>query len=132
MALDTDISETVGFWSLGDFRPEMPTVSGGTALVHRLIVRLQTARGRFPWWPNFGTNMAQFLLSKATPKQIASAAEAECRKDEQVKQVTATATVSNGGRAIILEIRVVTSSGPFLFTLSITQAATELLSLQAA
>jgi hypothetical protein len=40
--------------------------------------------------------------------------------------------VSDGGRQIILTITVVTSSGPFVFSLSVTQAKTELLSLQAA
>ncbi len=141
MALADDISQTVGIWSLGDFRPDMPRVSGMTALVHRLCVRLSTPRGRFggvdadgnTWgWPNFGTDMAQYLLSKATPQQIASDAQAECLKDEQVKQANASVVVSEGGRTITLSIRIVTSSGPFVFTLVVTQAATDLISLQAA
>lgn len=119
----------------------MPTVSGETALIHRLCVRLSTPRGRFSgkgsdgkvWgWPNFGTDMAQFLLSKATPQQIASAAQAECKKDEQVKEAIVSAVVSDGGRAITLSIRIITSTGPFAFTLAVTQARLELLSLQAA
>lgn len=132
MALTDDISQTVGIWSLGDFRPDMSTVSGETALIHRLMVRLQTPRGRFPWWPNFGTDISQFLLSKATPQQIAAAAQAECIKDEQVRVATATAVISDAGRKITLTIRIVTSSGPFVFTLAITQAATDLIALQAA
>lgn len=132
MADLTAISGTVGIWSLGDFRPDMQRVSGETALVHRLCVRLQTPRGRFPWWPNFGTDIAQFLLSKATPQQIAAAAEAECKKDEQVKSVRAFAEISDGGRKIILRIRVVTATGPFTLTLDITQARLSLVSLQTA
>lgn len=132
MALTDDISETVGIWSLGDFRPDMTTVSGQTALIHRLAVRLQTPRGRFPWWPNFGTDISQYLLSKATPQQIASAAQAECLKDEQVRQANVSATVSDAGRKITLAIRIVASDGPFALTLSITQASLDLISLQAA
>lgn len=130
--LTTDIDATVGLYSLGDFKPTMPTIRGTVALVHRLCLRLSTPRGRFKWWPNFGTNMAQYLLSKIPPTQIAAAAIAECKKDEQVKQATCTATLSDGGRRLQLELQIVASSGPFTFSLSITQAKLELISLQQA
>lgn len=132
MADLTDISNTVGIWSLGDFHPDMSTVSGETALIHRLIVRLQTPRGRFKWWPNFGTDIAQFLLSKATPQQIASAAQSECLKDEQARDAKASVIVTDAGRKITLTIQIVATTGPFVFTLAVTQAATDLISLQAA
>jgi len=128
--LTTDIEATVGIWSLGDFRPDMPKVSGVVALVHRLCLRLQTKRGRFPWWPNFGTNIAQYLLSKTPPAQIAAAAEAECRKDEQVQQVKCEATLEDSGRRVRLDLQTVASSGPFALSLSITQAKLELIALQ--
>jgi dihydroorotase len=94
----TDIQNTVGLWSLSDFRADM----------------------------------SLYLLSKATPQQISSDAQAECLKDEQVRAATATAVVSNGGRTITITIRIVAASGPFIFTLAVTQAATDLISLQAA
>jgi hypothetical protein len=139
--LTTDISATVGLYSLGDFRPGMPKVMGATALVHRLMVRLQTPRGRFSWttsggktagWPNFGTDMRQFLLSKVPPSAVATAAQLECAKDEQVQQANVDAELSNSGRQINLRIRIVTSNGPFAFSLSITQARLDLIDLQAA
>lgn len=130
--LSTDIGATVGLWSLGDFRPDMPTVSGVTALIHRLCVRLQTPRGRFPFWPNFGTNISQYLLSKATPQSIAAAAQTECLKDEQVRVCSVNATVEDAGRRIRLAIRIVASTGPFVFSLAITQAKLTLIDLQAA
>lgn len=141
MADLTDISATVGIWSLGDFRPDMPVVTGRTALIHRLCVRLQTPRGRFSgvgsdgkvWgWPNFGTDIAQFLLSKTPPSVIAAAAEAECLKDEQVEQAAVVATLQDGGRRMQLEIAILDAIGPFTFSLGITQAKAELIELQVA
>ncbi len=130
--LTTDIDETIGIHSLGDFKPDMPTVSGRTALLHRLLVRLQTPRGRFPWWPNFGTDMSLYLLSKATPSAIAGAAQLECLKDEQVKEARATAEVQDGGRKIVLRIVLLSNVGPYKFTLAVTQAKLDLIELQAA
>lgn len=127
-----EIDNTSGFYCLGDFRPEMPLVSGRTALIHRLTVRLQTPRGRFPWWPNFGTDIAAFLNSKATPGVIAAAAESECLKDEQVADCQATATIENNGRTIRLTLAVFDANGPFALTLSIEQAKLTLIDLQTA
>jgi hypothetical protein len=128
----TEIDGTSGFWTLGDFRPEMPLVSGRTALIHRLCVRLQTPRGRFSFWPNFGTDMAAFLLTKVRPTDIASAAESECLKDQQVEDVKATVELRDNGRSMLLTLEIFDSEGPFTFTLSIDQAKLELIELQAA
>ncbi len=132
MADLTIIDGTSGFWSLGDFRPDMPLVSGRTALIHRLCVRLQTSRGRFTRWPNFGTRMASFLLTKVPPTAIASAAESECLKDEQVEDVKATAELQSDGRSLLLRLEIFDSAGPFKLTLSIDQAKLDLIELQAA
>lgn len=132
MANLTEIDGTVGLWSLGDFKPDMPTVRGRVALIHRLCVRLQTPRGRFPWWPNFGTDLAAFLNSKTRPSLIAAAAQQECLKDEQVENVVADATYENNGRAIRLRLTVFDAAGPFTFTLLIEQANLSLIELQTA
>jgi hypothetical protein len=110
----------------------MSTVSGEVALAHRLCLRLTTKRGRFPWWPNFGTDMAQFLNSKATPAQIARAAQLECIKDEQVLDCAVDPEIRDNGNQLLLHITIATTSGPFKFSLLISQARTELISLQAA
>lgn len=132
MADLSDISATVDIYCIDDFLPDMPVVTGRTALAHRLARRLQTPRGRFPWWPNFGTDLRQYLLSKAKPTAIASAAEAECLKDEQVEDVTCFVEVLNGGRSMRVVIQITDADGPFVFTLEISQAAETLLDLQAA
>lgn len=130
MADLTKIENTVDIFCISDFRPEMPTVSGRTALAHRLARRLTTPRGRFKWWPKFGTDLLEFALSKAAPSAIASAAESECLKDEQVDDVTVTAELQNGGRLLHLTIEVTDAAGPFVFTLTITEAAATLIKLQ--
>lgn len=128
-----EIDKTIGFWSLGDFRPEMPVVTGRVALIHRLVVRLQTPRGRFPWWPNFGTNLSAFLLTKVQPSVVFAAAEAECLKDEQVDDVRARGEFFDGGRQLRATIEVFSNDvGPFVFTLLVDQAALSLVDLQAA
>lgn len=128
-----EIDKTLGFWSLGGFRPEMPLVSGREALIHRLCVRLQTPRGRFPWWPNFGTRLAAFLLTKVQPSVVAGAAELECLKDEQVDDVRARAEFLPGARALRVTLEIFSNDvGPFQFTLLIEQAKLTLVSLQAA
>ncbi len=130
MADLTQISATVDIFCVDGFRPDMPLVSGRLALGHRLARRLQTRNGQFPWWPKFGTDLRQFLLSKSTPTQIASAAEAECLKDEQVDHVVVSAEILNSGRQIHLTIQVTDAAGPFVFTLDITAAAATLIQLQ--
>jgi hypothetical protein len=131
LALSDDINETVGFWTLGDFRRDMGTVSGRVALVHRLCVRLQTSRGRFPWWPRFGTDLREYLGSKARSSVIAGAAVAECEKDEQVDRCEASGEYVDNGRGIRLPITVFDSDGPFQFTLLVEQAKLTLIELQA-
>lgn len=130
MADLTKIDGTTDISCVQDFLPDMPVVSGRTALAHRLARRLQTPRGRFPFWPNFGTDLRAFLLTKASATSIASAAESECLKDEQVDSVTAKAEFLNFGRALHLTLLVTDAAGPFVFTLTIDEAIATLIQLQ--
>lgn len=139
MANLDNIDGTVGIHSLDDFRPEMPFVSGRTALLHRLAVRLQTPRGRFSWpksgggragWPNFGTDVRAFLLTKVRPSVVASAIESECLKDEQVHDIRASVEFTEGGKSMVVSAIVFDAEGPFRFTLLASQAKLELIELQ--
>jgi len=132
MADLTKIDGTVGLFCVSDFKPDMPRVSGRQALACRLSVRLQTVRGRFPWWPTFGTDLRQFLLSKTSASVVASAAESECLKDEQVENVEVKAEFLNNGRALHLTLNVTDAAGPFVFTLTIDEAIATLSALQSA
>ena len=124
------LAETVDIDCVSDIKPHMPTVSGRLGLVQALARRLQTPRGKAPWWPNYGTDVQQFLLAKVRPSVIAAAVKAECLKDERVESIDLTVTVD--GNSMRLDIQVTDAAGPFTFTLSITEAAVSLIALQQA
>lgn len=116
-----------------DMAPHAPEVVGTRAVAQRLRRRLVTRRGTWPWWPTFGTDLRQFLLSKVPAWRIAKAAEAELAQDEQVQGVVVQAEVLDGGRRIRLRIFVKSSEvRNFNFTMDITEAAATLLALQEA
>ncbi len=127
------IADTVDIDCVSDLSPHMPTVSGRVALAQRLARRLSTPRGKIPFWPNFGTDMAEFLGSKVPTWRIANAARLECEKDEQVEEVTVTAEILSGGRSIKLLVAVTTVEGDtFKFTMTLSEAAATLIELQSA
>lgn len=131
MLLDlTDIANTSDIDCLEDMKPHMPMVSGRTALLQRLARRLITPRGKFIFWPNFGTDLRRFLLTKTSPGAIAQAAKKECVKDEQVEQCLVTAQLTDSGRMLVLDIEIEDADGPFTFTLTIDDAALNLVRLQ--
>lgn len=132
MADLTNIDGTVDIWNDGnDFLADMPPVSGRLALAQRLARRLTTPRGKLTFWPNFGTDLRVYLLSNITPDKIASAAQAECLKDEQVDSCSVTVNMVASAR-IALSIEVTDNDGPWTFTLTIDQAAATLIQLQTA
>lgn len=132
MADLSKIENTIDVYGVNDFKPNMPVIRGRTALSHRLCRRLQTRRGAFLSWPNDGTDITEFLLSKAQPSTIAAAAEAECLKDEQVLECTATAEYIESGRRIALMLEIQDSDGPFTLTLMVDDARLNLVSLEEA
>lgn len=109
---------------VSDFLAQMPLVSGRTALAHALARRLQTPRGMFPWWPDYGTDLRQYLLAHIDTQRISAAAQSECEKDERVAAVDITAaTVTD--TTVTLQIEVTPDESPdavFEFVLTITQA----------
>lgn len=126
-----DIDSTVDVGGIDEFEPHMPTVSGRLALVHRLARRLSTPRGRFIYWPDFGTDIRAYLLAKAPASRIAAAVESECSKDEQVESIDVTVSaIDYATRALTITVAVEDADGPFEFTLSIAEAAVSLVELQ--
>jgi hypothetical protein len=133
MATDpTTLKGTIDVWCLDDFKASMPAISGRMALAQRLARRLITRRGSMPWWPNDGTDLRQYLLSKASPSEIAGAAKNECKKDEQVEDARVELEVLSDGREILLTILITEAAGPFAFTLLIGEAVLQLVALQEA
>ena len=109
-----------------------PEVSGVRAVAQRLRHRLITRRGTFPWWPDYGNDVRQYLLSKAPAWRIAKDVELELLKDEQVDAVGVGVEFLDNRRRIRLVIAVACSAVKnFRFTMDITQAAGQLVALQA-
>lgn len=131
----------IDLYCADDMRLDMPTVSGRMNLGLALLRRLTTPNGRFSWldldgvtvrgWPEYGLDLRGFILSKTNADTIARAAEGECAKDERVHAVTATA-VYTAANAIALTLEITDEDGPFVLTLSISDAAATLVSLQEA
>jgi len=115
----------------GDMQAHAPHVTGIKAVAQRLRRRLTTRRGTFPWWPNYGTDIRQYLLSKTPAWRIAKDVEIELVKDEQVLAVGVGVEFLDNGRRIRLVIAVACSEvRDFRFTMDITQAAGQLVALQ--
>lgn len=126
------LDETIDVHCIDDFLAHMPTVKGRVALAHRLARRLITPRGAFRFWPNFGTDMRRYLLTKVPFHVIASDAQQECEKDEQVESVEVTVEALDfDQRELTLTLLVVDAQGPFEFTMTIGEARTTLIGLQA-
>ncbi len=127
------LDDTVDIHCVDDFLPHMPEVRGRLALVHRLARRLTTERGRFKFWPNYGTDIRKFLLAKVQPERVAQEVEDECIKDEQVESVEVLVVEPDlATRTMTITISVRDAAGPFVFTLTISEAKATLISLQAA
>ncbi len=126
------LAETIDIDCVSDLSLHMPNVAGRLATAHRLARRLQTKRAQIPWWPNFGTDMSEFLGSKAPTWRIANAARLECEKDEQVEQAIVTAELADNGKTLRLKITIIDAEGTFTFTMTLSEAATTLIELQAA
>lgn len=120
----------------GDFKANMPSVSGRLALVQRIKILLTTRRGRVPFtsWKNRGVDLRAYLLSKQPASAIASAARYEIAKDEQVERVDVQATITDSGRTAKLIITVFEkpSETLFTFTMTIDEAAETLIELEKA
>lgn len=127
------LDETVDLDLDGDMQPHAPTVSGTMAVARRLRRRWTTRGGTHPWWPQFGTDLRQYLLSKTPAWRIAKDAEFEALKDEQVDAISMLVEILDSGRRIRMRGIVVCSAiRNFRFTMDITEAAGTLVALQEA
>ncbi len=122
------ITATVDVHCIDDFLANMPTVSGRTALVQRLIRRITKRKGQFPWTEK-GIDIRDYLLSKRRAQDAAADVYAECIQDEQVAELVVFAELSNDGRDLSLSFEVTDAEGPFTFTLEIDNAVISLVTL---
>ncbi len=122
----------VSVWLEADFLREMPAVTGRLAVALRLLRRLSTPRGLFPWWPNEGLNVAKYLNSKTPTWVMRAEIKAECLRDEEVEDVGVIPTIikSSVGNLVNLEISVVTKDDRFDFIMTATEASANLIRIQ--
>lgn len=119
--------ETIDLYWLAEPKAEMPEITGRTALIHRLYRRYNTRRARFPWWPNDGLDVQDYLLAKKRPEDIAREVRLEGEKDECVDSIVVDASFVAGH--LTLALTVDDGDGPFDFTLDVTAARVALVGL---
>jgi hypothetical protein len=126
------LAETVDLALDGDMQAHAPNAVAEVAVAQRLKRWLTTRRGTMPWWPNRGTDLRQYLLSKTPTWRIMQDVEAELLKDEQVEAVATAVELLDSGRRLRLVVAVACSATRnFQFTMDITTAAGTLVALQA-
>ena len=110
-----------------DFLPDMPTVTGKVAIAQAAARRLQTQRGIFPWWTEYGRDLRGYLLSSADTDEIASDTQAEVEKDERVDRAGATALLTGAFLTVSVPIEPDDETDPFEFVFTVTADAVSLL-----
>jgi len=123
------LGETTDLYLLNDMTADGRECSGYVALACRLVARLQTPRGFFPWWPKFGNDLRRYSLSKVPTWQMAHEITEQLKQEQQVKDVVVLPTLGDGGRSVHFSITVQAEVGAFSFTMTATEAAATLVGL---
>ena len=110
-----------------DFKAHMPVVSGKLCLAQALARRLQTPRGVFPWWPDYGLDVRKYLLSTIDTSEIEGEVQAECEKDERVDSVQVSAIRTESSVSLIVDVTPDDETDPFEFVFIVTADKAELL-----
>ncbi len=129
---DRSALATIDLWWEEDARPDMPMVAGIYAIGQRLYRRLVTPRGFFPFWPNEGLGISKYLLSKPPLWVVKTEVEAECKRDQQVENVIVTPQLTSNKTLLLIDIFFTTPFGAADLTMTATEAAATLISLQKA
>lgn len=98
------------------------------AYLESLVRRLGTPNGSISYWPNYGTDLRQFLLDTPPDYVVANAAERECYKDQRTQ--SAKAAIEWLESTLLVTISVETESAAFVFVMSVSTAEAKLVSLQ--
>jgi hypothetical protein len=124
------VNETIDVWWQEDFKREMPEVYGQLALSQRLLRRLTCRKGFFPWWPNEGIDIRDYLLSKIPLWRIKNDVDDQCAREEQIEYANSTPSYLENNRVLNLKVDLVSGIGNFSFTMTATEAAARLIALQ--
>lgn len=111
--------------------PDFILRTGPQVLAEVLARIYMTPQGSDTWHPEWGRDLRRYLNEDMTPERLAQLqAEAEegAELDERVLEASAVATFNEHTSTVSLSVRVITASGPFVFTFSLDESAVAVLS----
>jgi phage baseplate assembly protein W len=111
--------------------PVFLPITGVRVLAEVLARIYQTPQGSDTWHPDWGRDLRRYLNEPMTPEvlaQLQAEAEEGAELDERIQQATATAVFNEPAATVLLSVRVLTATGPFLFTFSLDAATVVVLS----
>src|SRR5690348_7554493 len=129
---DRSAAATIDLFHDGDLVPECPEVAGPVALAQRVARRLRTANGFFPWWPNEGLNISDYLLSCAPKWQVESQIKEEVKRDQGVVDAVVIAALSDDGRELNVKVYLTSVFGPLELTMTASESNARLLDIRRA
>lgn len=116
-----------------DLETTLVTVSGRTTVIHAIVRRLGTPRGRLKGDPDYGFDLAGYCNDDVTPRDIAwikSQIEAECLKDERVLGARATVTLAASDVMTVTLSLELLDADSFDLVLSVSAVNIEVLSVE--
>jgi len=128
--LGTDINTPITN-GVPDLDPMFTLVSGRTALVQALARRLTTTHGMLEWIgddPEYRHDVREYLGEDVGPRAefvIASRVQAECLKDERVRDVDVTVAIAD--RGLTVGVRVASTQGAVRLVLAVSAVTVDLL-----
>lgn len=118
-------------FAVTDLDPGFRLVSGRLAHAQAIARRLATPRGdleRIGDDPDYGSDLRQFVGDDVGPRvvfEVASLVEREALKDERT--LSATATVTFAGGALMVALRITDAAGPFSLVLAVSDVTVSVL-----
>ncbi len=106
-------------------------VSGFRVVGESIYRRWITPRGRLIGYPDYGTDLTQFINDDMSKRDIAAmnaSLQAEALKDERVTGATVTSTLANDGTLTIVGV-FDTGQGPFTLTIAASEVSVKILEL---
>lgn len=118
-------------FAVTDLDPAFRLVSGRMAHAQAIARRLGTPRGdlaRIGDDPDYGTDLRAYVGSDVGPRvvfEVQSLVEREALKDERT--LSATATVTAAGGALMVAVRLADARGPFSLVLAVSDVTVSVL-----
>lgn len=116
-----------------DLETTLVTVSGRTTVIHAIVRRLGTPRGRLKDDADYGFDLAGYCNDDVSPRDLAwiqSQIEAECLKDERVIGALATVALGAGDVLTVTLALDLSDADSFTLVLAVSAVTIETLSVE--